>query len=270
MKREKHEQVQEMMDQEKDPKFILKQLLDRDAISDSDLTFLKQMELFGVLAPGLAHNLGSSLTALKGYAQLIQSEYEGLEEIDLILEETSMIEQIVNNLMIRSRKYWEQKEEIFNFNDLIHIELDFLQANLLFKHRIKQELRLEESLPSIYGIYVDFSQLFIYLVQNSIEAMANSGTKILTITTKSDSNQVHLTITDTGSGMSDELLEKIFDPGFTTKHQKPGAATEEPVHLGMGLSCVSDIIEKYQATMDITSSPSRGTSIHVVIPIPEQ
>lgn len=258
------------MDQKEDPRFLLKQLSDSKKISDSDLIFLKQMELFGVLAPGLAHNLGSSLTALKGYAQLVQAEYEGLEEIDLILEETSLIEYIVNNLMVRSRKYWEKKEEVFNINDLIRIELDFLQANLFFKHRIKQALYLEESLPSIIGIYVDFSQLFINIVQNSIEAMILSDKKILTVATKSTTDHILITIKDTGTGIPEDIMDCIYDPGFSTKSRPADSSKEEPVHLGMGLPIASGIVRKYQGTIELSSSPAQGTSVHVTLPIPVQ
>jgi len=221
----------------------------------------------GQLADGLAHNLQSPLTAIKGYAQLIQIDHGEIEELGLILKEVELIQSITHNLMSKMRQLQEPSIRPIFLNDVIHLEMEFLNAHLIFKHKIKKHICLDDELPIVEGVYADFSQMILNLLLNSIDAMVNSVHKDLFVETSHDPSFININIRDTGDGVPEKNQTHIVKPFFTNKKQFSDIHdANQPLGAGIGLTVVKTLIEKYGGTLHIQSDKT-GTMAALKIPI---
>ena len=244
----------------------LKKTLEELAKSQDRLIESKKLEKIGLLASGLAHNLKSPLTGIKGYAQLLKMDHEELEDLDIIIEEVGRMESIVNNLMMKSRKDHENVEEALNLNDLLRIELEFLSANMFFKHEVEKKVALDKNLPTVLGVYSHFSQSVGNIIQNALDAMHGVEKKRLTVRTRHDDRYVYVEIGDTGCGVPEALQEKIFDFFFTTKPAPKKKKGEEPVGTGLGLSSANYFIRQYGGSIRMKSRVGKGSTVTVRVP----
>jgi len=244
----------------------LKKSLDHLAQSQAKLMTAQKLEQIGLLASGLAHNLRTPLSGIKGYSQLLKVEYPQLQELNFIVDEVGIMESIINNLMLKSRKDHQKSQEVINLNDLLRIELQFLAANMYFKHKVKKEVDLDPSLPSITGIYSHFSQALLNIIQNALDAMYSASVKILTIKTRHDDTSIFIDISDTGGGIPQDVLSHVFDDFFTTKPSTVDRKGDEPTGTGLGLGSASQNIREYGGRIDIQSSVGEGTTVTVTVP----
>ena len=244
----------------------LKKTLEDLAKSQSQLLESQKLEQIGLLASGFAHNLKSPLSGIKGYAQLLSMDHKDMRELNLIVGEAEKMESIINNLMLKSRKDHENKEEILNLNDLIKIELEFLSANMFFKHRVKKKIYLDKNLPSVSGVYAHFSQAVVNIIQNSLDAMYNVNEKALTIRTRHDDQYVYIDIGDTGCGIPEKIQDKVFEVFFTTKPLVTERKGEEPFGTGLGLSTANYFIRQYGGKISLESEAGKGTTVTIQVP----
>ncbi len=108
----------------------------------------------------------------------------------------------------------------------------------------------------IYGDTEKLSQVFFNIIKNAKDALDNTGTVKIDVSV--EGNFVSVKVADTGKGMDEETLDQCFDPMFSTKTAKA---------VGMGLTVVQQIVEMHNGTVKITSAPSQGTTVTVVLPI---
>ena len=244
----------------------LKKTLEDLARSQSQLLESQKLEQIGLLASGLAHNLKTPLGGIKGYAQLLKMDHEEFEELDMIISEVDVLESIINNLTLKSRKDHQKKEEILNLNTVLTIELEFLAANMFFKHQVTKEIDLDEHLPPVYGLYAHFSQAVTNIIQNALDAMYDSEDKRLHVHTRHDEKYVYIEISDTGSGIPEEIREKVFEVFFTTKPTSLERKGSEPFGTGLGLASANYFIRQYGGKIDIQSEVGEGTIVTIRVP----
>jgi PAS domain S-box-containing protein len=220
----------------------------------------------GILAAGIAHNLSNPLASVYTVAQLIRQEHPEMDEADRIIGQCRTMMNIIGNLMTKSRM--DQSNEVvdIDLNELLERELNFYEANLDFKHNITTEYRYEDGLPTISGIYSDFSQAIMNIVKNAEEAMYESPRKHLAIRTFSDPGHIFVEITDTGCGIPADHLDKIFDPFFTTKPLRDERAEGRPTGTGLGMASSLHLVRKYHGAIRVRSTLGEGTAVTVVIP----
>ena len=147
----------------------------------------------------------------------------------------------------------------------------FLNANLFFKHHIQKELSFEEHLPTVTGLYRDFSQSLLHIIQNAIDAVYDSETRKITISTKLVDKYILIQIADTGIGINEEDKKKIFSPFFTTKQSQLDVdnVPEAPRGSGLGLSLAKNSLAPYGVEIEFESVAEQGTTFTVKIPRPE-
>lgn len=247
--------------------------------SAKDVTELRLMELhlrqaqkleaIGLLASGLAHNINSPLSAIVMTAEIAQTKYPEVGEFDDILQATGRINEIINNLMTKSRQEQTDTEMSIDINQLVKTELKFLEANLFFKHSVERDIQLAEGLPTIQGLYSDFSQCFQNLISNAMDAMAQLENCTLNVRTSHDevNGRIILSIRDSGSGIEREDLEKIFEPFFTTKAHLHETEPGRPSGTGLGLSAARQLLARYGADITVESEPGKGSEFTVSIPV---
>ena len=221
------------------------------------------------MASGMAHEIKNPLGGIRGSAQLLRMELEKSElkeYLDVIIKEVDRINHIVENVL----GFTKPKKAIFrpvNIHKIIE-EILLLQKEspLMKKIKIKQEY--DPSLPFVNADENKLKQVFLNLIQNSLEAMKNQGT--LTLVTKLDSHFQILTkkhrvptrmlvveIKDTGKGVSDEIIDKLFTPFFTTKSKG----------TGLGLFISHKIIEEHGGRLKIVQNKDKGFIAKVYIPL---
>ncbi len=222
---------------------------------------------FGTLSAGIAHNLNGPLMGILGFCDLISLKYPDLPEVDQIRQQATAMKEIVANMLHKSRSERESAPQELVIEDIIRTELNFLEANLFFKHQVKRIVDLDPNSPTIHGIYIDFSQVIGNLLRNAIDAMYHSEEKVLTVRTRCDERHLHLTISDTGHGMTEDVKQNLFRPFFTTKPKRQDATAGEPTGTGLGLSSSRNILARYGAEIQVESEVGKGSAFNVTIPL---
>ena len=177
----------------------------------------------------------------------------------LIETETRRISRIVSNLLAFSR-HSKMEFGSVKLNQLIEKTL-FLNANLLKLHAIKVEENLAPDLPVFTGSEDRLQQVFMNLVSNATEAMEGLSERVLRIETRQvrEKDCVSVVFADTGVGIPEQNLPKLFEPFFSTKKQGKG--------VGLGLSVVYGIIQEHGGSILVQSREGRGTTFTIELPL---
>jgi signal transduction histidine kinase len=165
--------------------------------------------------------------------------------------------EVVKKLMIFARQMPTRKI-LCNLNNLVGEGLYFLEARCT-REGIRLERQLEEGLPEISADASQLHQVIVNLVVNAIQAMPHGGA--LTIKTRAEGDQVELTVEDSGTGMTEDVMKQLFTPFFTTKGIGHGT--------GLGLPVVHGIVSSHGGAIQVTSHPGRGSRFVVTLPIPD-
>lgn len=146
----------------------------------------------------------------------------------------------------------------FKMNPIIKLMADFMGQE--FKQKgVQMKLELDHELPAINGSADQFKQALVNLLLNSLQAMTSGG--IITISTKAldAGKRVQVTVNDNGPGIDPQILNRIFDPYFTTKTRGSG----------LGLTVVKRFVKDHGGEVKVDSTPGHGATFHLVIPVVE-
>ncbi len=249
-----------------------------------ELVKKERQALVGQMVQGFIHNLQSPITAVCGRTELALmaagklSENQGnpniwrkqveqiIRQLDYSLDAADKVDLLIDNLLAKGRDEAEDARQELNLNDLIVKELEFLDADMELKHEVKKNFNLDPSLPSLFGIYSDFSQVIYNMITNASDAMKNSSKKELAISTRHDNANIYIEFQDTGAGILPADLERIFDPFFTTKPKKGAEKKGEPAGTGLGLYTCSQLMKSYGAEISVKSLLGEGATFTITIP----
>jgi PAS domain S-box-containing protein len=234
----------------------------------------QKMEAIGTLAGGIAHDFNNLLTVIKGYADicLMQTDKndKNYKQISAIRIAGEKAESLTKQILAFSKKQ-EHLPKIVEINHLLK-ELQPLTQRLVGK-RIKIEMNLKENLPEIIADPAQIEQIIINMMVNARDAINNIAdeNKIKQITIETDEallddyssdglerKHIIISISDTGTGMSKKIQDKIFDPFYTTKEAGKGT--------GLGLATVYGILSQNNATIDVFSEVGKGTIFKIYWP----
>lgn len=235
-----------------------------------DITERKRMELqliqaerlaaVGELAAGVAHEVNNPLGGLQNFVKMMRKEpgntSQNLEFLELMSEGLKRIEVIIKQLMAFSRPYSTHMSN-HSLNEIVESSLRFVD------HRIKeQSIRLEKvlspELPEIYGDADNISQVIINIIVNALDSMSSGGNLIIkTGYCDHQPSNIQVTITDSGTGIREEILNKIFNPFFTTKE----------MGSGLGLAISKRIMDDHNGNILVESKVGEGTTFFVCLPV---
>ncbi len=176
----------------------------------------------GKYASQIVHDVNNPLHAILAGVQLADSamakggcDLEKLSRyLEIIKSKALDLEKITSTILIHARdKTLYQREEI-DVNEVIQRELDFFKLDPAYSRHTEKHLDLADNLPRIVGNPVQIKQIIDNLVKNAIDAMENSPEKRLSVETRSEDGAVAIRISDTGEGIAEEDLGKIFSPDF--------------------------------------------------------
>jgi two-component system NtrC family sensor kinase len=177
------------------------------------------------------------------------------DELNLVTEEVLRIRDIVRNLLDFSRQgHQETSFAPVSLNDTLKDVLALLQHQLI-SSQVEVKLSLDPENSRIMGNKNQLKQVFINLMMNAIHAMEREP-RVLEIATKLDDGQVTASVRDSGVGISQENIARIFEPFFSTKS----------MGTGLGLSISYGLIKEHKGTIEVESQESRGTCFTVRIP----
>lgn len=229
---------------------------------------LMQSEKFsaiGQLLAGVAHELNNPLTTVIGFSEILllrkYSPAKTQDYLEKINESSLLCKNIVQKLLIFSREEGS-KQEYIQINHVIESILELKQHD--FKvggiHVVKQ---LADNMPGTMANFYELQQVFLNIINNAHQAMkmhARTGT--LTVKSEFDKKTIRINFLDTGPGIPEKNLQKIFEPLFTTK--KKGEGT------GLGLSICYEIIKKYKGDIFVANGQKKGACFAIEIPIVDQ
>jgi signal transduction histidine kinase len=219
----------------------------------------ERLAALGELASSLAHEIKNPLTSIQGFVQMLPERKDDREYVEktanILRKECRRLDELIDNLHSYAKPQVGQRQK-FSLADLIDETV-----TLIRKQAEKSDVELVLDVPDELEVFGDSSkikQVVMNLSLNSIEAISDRGT--LTIQgERTRRNETRLTIRDTGVGMNEDQLEKIFNPFYTTKEEG----------TGLGMAITHRIVEDHGGIMNIDSSPGEGTTVEVLLPTEE-
>lgn len=248
--------------------------------TQQQLVMSEKMASLGSLVAGVAHEINNPIGAVSSATDVSKRCLDRLEET---IESGESVDAVVGNKhyrtamrllrentaialegsgrvtkIVRSLKNFARLDEAEFQEADIHEGLE--STLILVHHQMKNRIEIVREygeVPKIMCYPNQLNQVFMNLLVNSAQAIPGKGT--ITIKTEADAKNVYVTISDDGKGVPRQSLDKIFDPGFTTKGTGVGT--------GLGLSISYNIIQKHKGTITATSEPGRGTEIRIALPV---
>ncbi len=230
---------------------------------ESQLAQADKLSSIGLMAAGVAHEVNTPLAVISSYAQMLSKQVQGDEKKAALLEkitrQTFRASEIVNNLLNFSRTSGAEFGDV-DVNKVVRDTLALLEHQFKTAH-VEVEADLHDGLPCIYGSTGRLQQVFLNLFLNAKDAMAGGGT--LRIAT-SNGNAVRISISDTGSGIAQEHIARIYDPFFTTKNAPREGQNRG---TGLGLAVTYGILQEHAGKIRVDSSVGQGTTFHLEFPL---
>ncbi|MFH0778698.1 MAG: ATP-binding protein [Candidatus Eisenbacteria bacterium] len=218
-----------------------------------------RLATIGELAAGVAHELNEPLGNILGFAQLVQKvpdlPEQATKDVTKIVAACLYAREVIQKLMVFARQTSPKKSQV-NLNDIVREGLYFLESRCA-KQGIEIIRVLDAELPEVTADAAQLHQVLVNLSVNAIQAMPTGGK--LTLRTIGSAEHISLVVEDTGIGMSEEVLKKIFIPFFTTKAVGQG--------LGLGLAVVHGIVSGHGGSIKVESKLGRCTRFEVTLPI---
>lgn len=221
----------------------------------------EKMASLGKLAAGVVHELNNPLTSISVYAEYLTKKMraEGADPADIskmekVQEGAARIQKLTRDLVSYGRPSSEEPE-MLQLNELVAQGLSFCE-HTISEHEVLVRSDLRENLPMMSANRTQLLQLIINLVTNACHAMDGGGE--LNLSTRIERDFVVLSIADTGTGIPQKDLDRVFEPFYTTKSAGKG--------IGLGLSIVSRIVEHHRGQISIQSTPGQGTVFTITLP----
>jgi signal transduction histidine kinase len=218
----------------------------------------------GELTASLAHEISQPITGAMTNANVglrkLAGDNPDLDEVRGLFAKIVRDAQRATEIISRVRSQFEKGapiQESLNANEIIPETIALLRDEAV-RQNIVVRMELAADLPQIVGDRVQLQQVVMNLIVNSIEAMKDvDGTRELVIKSEpAENEQILVSFSDTGVGLSPQLAEKIFDPFFTTK----------PHGTGMGLRISRSIIESHGGRLWVEAATGRGATFHLTLP----
>jgi len=219
----------------------------------------EKLATIGRLAAGVAHEINNPLTAVMTFSHLMLEDSAPddprREDLELMIHETTRCRDIVRKLLDFSRERKPEKR-LVSVNSLIEQTLSILVTQAVF-HDIKIMKTLAQDLPDTTVDPAQIQQVLTNIIVNAAEAMPDGGTLSVTTCVVEEGRFIEMKFSDTGVGIDQEGLGKLFDPFYSTKEKG----------TGLGLSVTYGIVKSHEGRIGVESRVGEGTTIAVLLPV---
>jgi PAS domain S-box-containing protein len=218
----------------------------------------EKLAAMGRLTSQIAHELNNPLYGIMNTLELLKTEVPPQSKrrkiLEMALSETVRLSDLLRKMLSFSKPDEEQKQPV-DVNVVLD-EILLLVRKQLNENSIKISTALEEDPAKVYASKNQLRQVFLNLISNARDAMPEGGT--LTIKTKSNRDNILVEVIDSGMGIREEHLDKIFEAFFTTKEGVKG--------VGLGLSVCYGFIKEHGGDIKVSSKQSEGTAFTIILP----
>jgi signal transduction histidine kinase/CheY-like chemotaxis protein len=244
------------------------------AQSERQLQQVMKLQAIGTLAGGIAHDFNNILFPIVGYTELtmddIPADSQARKNLEEILKATNRAKELVQQILTFSRQGGQERKPL-RVQFLIKEALKLLRATI--PSTIEIECNVTDECGPILGDPTQIHQVVMNLCTNAYHAMQQTGGKLEVTLKEIDVSYeksvervgmkvgpyLELGVKDAGHGMEPEVLERIFEPYYTTKEQGKGT--------GLGLSVIHGIIKNHGGDISVSSQPGKGTTFTVYLPV---
>jgi len=222
----------------------------------------EQLVVVGELAAGLAHEVKNPMAGIKAAMSVLS------EETYLTAEDRDVLQQVVaeivhlEGLMKNFLNFTKPQKPLFetvNVNNILNTTLTFyLKAHSIGESN--ERIRIEKDFREVPAVRADTSQLqqvFLNLFLNAIDAMPDGGTLGVRSGLEKDSGMIRIEISDSGKGIREDLLDKVFQPFFTTKTKGSG----------LGLAISRQLVEQHGGSIGVANRPGGGVMFTIRLPV---
>ena len=253
---------------------IIKIILDNAALAIENITFFEEQKeslkkmyradklaVIGQLAAGAAHEIRNPLTSIRSIIQYVEPEVKNPEKRKMIsnaIAEVDRINEIIKGLLSFSRLS-DSVMEPFDLKEMLHQTIS-LVSNTAVARNIVINISFHPRQSIITADAGQLKQVFLNIILNAVEAICEIGSINISVKElKEEGGAEHfiISIKDTGTGITQENIDKVFDPFYTTKAEG----------TGLGLSISYGIVHKHQGELEIQSQPGKGTEVIIKLPV---
>ena len=245
---------------------LINQIIERKRMEDA-LLQTEKFKSLGVITSGIAHEFNNLLSIIISTAELLGGGFEDEQELkdglNTIIEAGDDGADIVKNMIKYARSQSKDTSDyiFFDIKYLLKEVIDFTrprwkimaEANGIDYHIDKEGIR---EIPEVLCNPTELREVFANIVNNALDAMPDGGR--ISFKTWSNEDNVFVSISDTGSGIHEDVQERVFDPFFTTRR---------PHGIGLGMSVSYGVIMRHNGKIWIESEDGKGTTFNLSIPI---
>ena len=219
----------------------------------------RHLAALGRLAAGVAHEVRNPLSSLKGFAQFLKSKFNpGSKEerySDIMIEEVERLDRVVQELLDFAKPVSAERKAS-DVNSIVDDALSLVAEDAAFRH-VEVVSDLGEDLPEVLVDGGQLRQVLLNVLLNGIEAMREGGRlTVRTRLTSGENPSVAIDVSDTGVGIGEDEMDKLFEPFYTTK----------PEGTGLGLTIVSRLVEQNRGRLSVQSVRGEGTTFTISLP----
>jgi signal transduction histidine kinase len=216
----------------------------------------EKLAVLGQMAGEVGHELRNPLGTIKNISYLLNMEVEKTkpevkEALDILEKEVVTSEKILGNLLGFARQETPDWQRL-DVNDIVLEELSL--ANVPPNIEVKTDF--DQSLPKVLADRGQLGQIFTNIILNAIQSMPKGG-RIFIRSEMNDPGWLTVSISDTGPGIPEDIMGKIFEPLFTTKARG----------IGFGLSVVKKLVDNHGGTLGVESVLSKGSTFTIHLPV---
>ena len=255
--------LRSMSEDQKGAIVVLENVTQRVKFEES-LQQSEKLSSIGLLAAGVAHEVNTPLTGVSSYTQMLMGMIPESDPKHALLQkvqnQTERATNIVGNLLNFSRTGNATEFTELDINRLLEDTLQLLEPQLR-KSNVEITKNYASVPPKVFGNAGKLQQVFTNLIINARDAILDGGDIILTTKYEGDS-EISIEVSDTGTGIEPEHLNKIFDPFFTTKAVGSGT--------GLGMAVTYGIVQEHSGTISASSKLGEGTTFRLVFPVAQK
>jgi len=228
----------------------------------------ERMAAIGQMASGIAHDFSNALMPVLGFSEILLNRPENLKDLEKVRKYIEMINTSARDAMHivgGLREFYRQKDAVENLQPM-NVNKTIEQVVMMTQPKWRDETRakglnvkvvtLLEPVPETIGNEGSIREALTNLLFNAVDAMPEGGR--IQIATRTEGEEIFFSVTDEGAGMDEQTRQRCFEPFYSTKGK---AGT------GLGLPMVYGVVRRHGGTIDLKSSPGKGSSFQIRLPI---